>query len=89
MGCGKLASPASQHGPVHGVMGGQGGILNVLQWPWKCLGCRICCTRVLIGGRIRGLKVSKSLKNYTTVRTVLSQNYRTARSLPIYFLLMP
>ncbi|KAL8305069.1 hypothetical protein RB597_003998 [Gaeumannomyces tritici] len=39
--------------------------------------------------RIRGLKMSKSLKNYTTIRTVLSQNEWSARSLRICFLLMP
>jgi len=39
--------------------------------------------------RIRGLKMSKSLKNYTTIRAVLSENEWTARSLRICFLLMP
>ncbi|KAF1951880.1 cysteinyl-tRNA synthetase [Byssothecium circinans] len=38
---------------------------------------------------IRGLKMSKSLKNYTTIRTVLSQKEWSARSLRICFLLMP
>jgi cysteinyl-tRNA synthetase len=33
--------------------------------------------------------MSKSLKNYTTIRDVLSQNEWTARSLRICFLLMP
>lgn len=44
---------------------------------------------MLIDGRIRGLKMSKSLKNYTTIRAVLSQNDWSARSLRICFLLMP
>ncbi|KAK4179225.1 tRNA synthetases class I (C) catalytic domain-containing protein [Triangularia setosa] len=39
--------------------------------------------------RIRGLKMSKSLKNYTTIRSVLSEKDWTARSLRICFLLMP
>lgn len=39
--------------------------------------------------RIRGLKMSKSLKNYTTIRAVLSGKEWTARSLRICFLLMP
>jgi cysteinyl-tRNA synthetase len=39
--------------------------------------------------RIRGLKMSKSLKNYTTIRSVLSKNDWTARSLRICFLLTP
>ncbi|GAB1214296.1 hypothetical protein ATERTT37_003458 [Aspergillus terreus] len=38
---------------------------------------------------IRGLKMSKSLKNYTTIRTFLSQKEWSARSLRICFLLMP
>ncbi|KAJ4354551.1 uncharacterized protein N0V89_006288 [Didymosphaeria variabile] len=38
---------------------------------------------------IRGLKMSKSLKNYTTIRTVLSEEDWSARSLRICFLLMP
>ncbi|KAI1171180.1 cysteinyl-tRNA synthetase [Nemania sp. FL0916] len=37
--------------------------------------------------RIRGLKMSKSLKNYTTIRDVLSQRSWSARSLRICFLL--
>ncbi len=45
---------------------------------------------VLINDRIQGLKMSKSLKNYTTIRAVLSsQKEWTARSLRICFLLMP
>jgi cysteinyl-tRNA synthetase len=39
--------------------------------------------------RIRGLKMSKSLKNYTTIWAVLSEREWTARSLWICFLLMP
>ncbi|VBB83961.1 Putative Cysteinyl-tRNA synthetase [Podospora comata] len=39
--------------------------------------------------QIRGLKMSKSLKNYTTIRSVLSEKDWTARSLRICFLLMP
>ncbi|KAK4204995.1 tRNA synthetases class I (C) catalytic domain-containing protein [Triangularia verruculosa] len=39
--------------------------------------------------RIRGLKMSKSLKNYTTIRSVLSGKDWTSRSLRICFLLMP
>ncbi|KAI1300639.1 cysteinyl-tRNA synthetase [Xylaria venustula] len=39
--------------------------------------------------RIRGLKMSKSLKNYTTIRAVLSEKEWTGRSLRICFLLMP
>ncbi|KAJ3510950.1 hypothetical protein NM208_g15479 [Fusarium decemcellulare] len=39
--------------------------------------------------RIRGLKMSKSLKNYTTIRDALRENKWTARSLRICFLLMP
>ncbi|KAI1317630.1 cysteinyl-tRNA synthetase [Xylariaceae sp. FL0255] len=39
--------------------------------------------------RIRGLKMSKSLKNYTTIRAVLSDKEWTVRSLRICFLLMP
>ncbi|KAI0195947.1 cysteinyl-tRNA synthetase [Astrocystis sublimbata] len=39
--------------------------------------------------RIRGLKMSKSLKNFTTIRAVLFQKEWSARSLRICFLLMP
>ncbi|KAF2760585.1 hypothetical protein EJ05DRAFT_484297 [Pseudovirgaria hyperparasitica] len=39
--------------------------------------------------RIRGLKMSKSLKNFTTIRSVLSEKQWSARSLRICFLLMP
>ncbi len=51
--------------------------------------CRFRRAMMLIDGRIRGLKMSKSLKNYTTIRAVLSQNDWSARSLRICFLLMP
>lgn len=43
----------------------------------------------LTANRIRGLKMSKSLKNYTTIRSVLSGKEWSARSLRICFLLMP
>jgi len=47
------------------------------------------CNGTNTSGRIRGLKMSKSLKNFTTIRDVLSQKEWTARSLRICFLLMP
>lgn len=49
----------------------------------------VVITKALTDFRIRGLKMSKSLKNYTTIRTVLSEKEWTARSLRICFLLMP
>ncbi|KAK0628533.1 tRNA synthetases class I (C) catalytic domain-containing protein [Bombardia bombarda] len=59
---------------------------------WSTPGCPIQWTNyfIHIGQlRIRGLKMSKSLKNYTTIRTVLSEEEWSARSLRICFLLMP
>ncbi|KAJ8127905.1 hypothetical protein O1611_g5731 [Lasiodiplodia mahajangana] len=59
---------------------------------WSTPGCPAQWTNYFIHMgqlRIRGLKMSKSLKNYTTIRTVLSENEWTARSLRICFLLMP
>ncbi|KAI1344100.1 cysteinyl-tRNA synthetase [Xylariaceae sp. FL0016] len=59
---------------------------------WSTPGCQVQWTNYFIHMgqlRIRGLKMSKSLKNYTTIRTVLSQNEWSARSLRICFLLMP
>ncbi|KAF2967269.1 hypothetical protein GQX73_g6326 [Xylaria multiplex] len=59
---------------------------------WSTPGCQVQWTNYFIHMgqlRIRGLKMSKSLKNYTTIRTVLSQKEWSARSLRICFLLMP
>ncbi|KAK4097026.1 hypothetical protein N658DRAFT_518904 [Parathielavia hyrcaniae] len=59
---------------------------------WSTPGCRVQWTNYFVHMgqlRIRGLKMSKSLKNYTTIRSVLSQNEWSARSLRICFLLMP
>ncbi|KAI0546631.1 cysteinyl-tRNA synthetase [Xylaria curta] len=59
---------------------------------WSAPGCQVQWTNYFIHMgqlRIRGLKMSKSLKNYTTIRTVLSQKDWSARSLRICFLLMP
>ncbi|TVY65506.1 Cysteine--tRNA ligase [Lachnellula suecica] len=59
---------------------------------WSTPGCQVQWTNYFIYMgqlRIRGLKMSKSLKNYTTIRTVLSQKEWSARSLRICFLLMP
>ncbi|KAK0745173.1 cysteinyl-tRNA synthetase [Apiosordaria backusii] len=59
---------------------------------WSTPGCQGQWTNYFIHMgqlRIRGLKMSKSLKNYTTIRTVLSEKEWTARSLRICFLLMP
>ncbi|KAI0399899.1 cysteinyl-tRNA synthetase [Xylaria palmicola] len=59
---------------------------------WSTPGCRVQWTNYFIHMgplRIRGLKMSKSLKNYTTIRTVLSEKEWSARSLRICFLLMP
>lgn len=44
---------------------------------------------MLTNNRIRGLKMSKSLKNFTTIRSILAGDDWTARSLRICFLLMP
>ncbi|KAK4161940.1 tRNA synthetases class I (C) catalytic domain-containing protein [Cladorrhinum sp. PSN259] len=55
-------------------------------------GCQVQWTNYFIHMgqlRIRGLKMSKSLKNFTTIRSVLSDNEWTARSLRICFLLVP
>ncbi|KAH7333500.1 tRNA synthetases class I (C) catalytic domain-containing protein [Rhexocercosporidium sp. MPI-PUGE-AT-0058] len=55
-------------------------------------GCQVQWTNYFIHMgqlRIRGLKMSKSLKNYRTIRSVLSQQEWSARSLRICFLLMP
>ncbi|KAL3478135.1 tRNA synthetases class I (C) catalytic domain-containing protein [Aspergillus californicus] len=59
---------------------------------WSTPGCQVQWTNYFIHMgqlRIRGLKMSKSLKNYTTIRSVLSEKEWTARSLRICFLLMP
>ncbi|KAI3323529.1 tRNA synthetases class I (C) catalytic domain-containing protein [Xylariaceae sp. AK1471] len=59
---------------------------------WSTPGCQVQWTNYFIHMgqlRIRGLKMSKSLKNYTTIRTVLSGKEWNARSLRICFLLMP
>ncbi|KAK4994585.1 hypothetical protein LTR66_005421 [Elasticomyces elasticus] len=59
---------------------------------WSTPGCQVQWTNYFIHMgqlRIRGLKMSKSLKNYTTIRSVLSQKEWSARSLRICFLLMP
>ncbi|KAM5347080.1 hypothetical protein ACJ41O_010085 [Fusarium nematophilum] len=59
---------------------------------WSTPGCQVQWTNYFIHMgqlRIRGLKMSKSLKNYTTIRTVLSQKDWSVRSLRICFLLMP
>ncbi|TPX18597.1 uncharacterized protein E0L32_002454 [Thyridium curvatum] len=59
---------------------------------WSTPGCPVQWTNYFIHMgqlRIRGLKMSKSLKNYTTVRDVLSGKEWSARSLRICFLLMP
>ncbi|KAI0816218.1 cysteinyl-tRNA synthetase [Xylaria sp. FL0064] len=59
---------------------------------WSTPGCQVQWTNYFIHMgqlRIRGLKMSKSLKNYTTIRAVLSEKDWTARSLRICFLLMP
>ncbi|APA09973.1 hypothetical protein sscle_05g047430 [Sclerotinia sclerotiorum 1980 UF-70] len=59
---------------------------------WSTPGCQVQWTNYFfhIGRlRIRGLKMSKSLKNYTTIKTVLSQKEWSARSLRICFLLVP
>ncbi|KAF1916858.1 cysteinyl-tRNA synthetase [Ampelomyces quisqualis] len=59
---------------------------------WSTPGCQVQWTNYFIHMghlSIRGLKMSKSLKNYTTIRTVLSKGDWSARSLRICFLLMP
>ncbi|KAF5003523.1 hypothetical protein FDECE_9946 [Fusarium decemcellulare] len=59
---------------------------------WSTPGCPVQWTNYFIHMgqlRIRGLKMSKSLKNYTTIRAALRENEWTARSLRICFLLMP
>ncbi|KAI0536636.1 cysteinyl-tRNA synthetase [Xylaria digitata] len=59
---------------------------------WSTPSCQVQWTNYFIHMgqlRIRGLKMSKSLKNYTTIRTILSQKEWSARSLRICFLLMP
>ncbi|KAK4215716.1 tRNA synthetases class I (C) catalytic domain-containing protein [Rhypophila decipiens] len=59
---------------------------------WSTPGCHVQWTNYFIHMgqlRIRGLKMSKSLKNYTTIRSVLAGKEWTARSLRICFLLMP
>ncbi|KAI0427207.1 cysteinyl-tRNA synthetase [Xylaria sp. FL1042] len=59
---------------------------------WSTPGCPVQWINYFIHMgqlRIRGLKMSKSLKNYTTIRAVLSEKEWTARSLRICFLLMP
>ncbi|ATY63297.1 cysteinyl-tRNA synthetase [Cordyceps militaris] len=59
---------------------------------WSTPGCQVQWTNYFIHMgplRIRGLKMSKSLKNYTTIRSVLSEKEWSARSLRICFLLMP
>ncbi|KAK4031792.1 tRNA synthetases class I (C) catalytic domain-containing protein [Parachaetomium inaequale] len=59
---------------------------------WSTPGCPVQWTNYFVHMgqlRIRGLKMSKSLKNYTTIRDVLSQNEWSARSLRICFLLVP
>ncbi|KAI1356102.1 cysteinyl-tRNA synthetase [Xylaria sp. FL0043] len=59
---------------------------------WSTPGCPVQWTNYFIHMgqlRIRGLKMSKSLKNYTTIRAALYETEWTARSLRICFLLMP
>ncbi|KAK1238983.1 hypothetical protein MKX08_006044 [Trichoderma sp. CBMAI-0020] len=59
---------------------------------WSTPDCHVQWTNyfIHIGQlRIRGLKMSKSLKNYTTIRAFLSQKEWSARSLRICFLLVP
>ncbi|KAJ3567794.1 hypothetical protein NPX13_g6648 [Xylaria arbuscula] len=59
---------------------------------WSTPGCPVQWINYFIHMgqlRIRGLKMSKSFKNYTTIRAVLSGKEWTARSLRICFLLMP
>ncbi|UKZ71232.1 uncharacterized protein TrAtP1_012194 [Trichoderma atroviride] len=59
---------------------------------WSTPDCHVQWTNyfIHIGQlRIRGLKMSKSLKNYTTIRTFLSHKDWSARSLRICFLLVP
>ncbi|KAJ5097397.1 hypothetical protein N7456_008118 [Penicillium angulare] len=59
---------------------------------WTHQGCQVQWTNYFIHMgqlRIRGLKMSKSLKNFTTIRNVLAEKDWTARSLRISFLLMP
>ncbi|KAJ5291291.1 hypothetical protein N7478_000542 [Penicillium angulare] len=59
---------------------------------WTSHGCEVQWTNYFIHMgqlRIRGLKMSKSLKNFTTIRNVLAENDWTARSLRICFLLIP
>ncbi|KAI0513262.1 cysteinyl-tRNA synthetase [Xylaria bambusicola] len=59
---------------------------------WSTPGCQVQWTNYFIHMgqlRIRGLKMSKSLKNYTTIRDILSGKEWSARSLRICFLLMP
>ncbi|KAK3379159.1 tRNA synthetases class I (C) catalytic domain-containing protein [Lasiosphaeria ovina] len=59
---------------------------------WSTPGCPVQWTNyfIHIGQlRIRGLKMSKSLKNYTAIRTILSDEEGSARSLRICFLLTP
>ncbi|KAI1278351.1 cysteinyl-tRNA synthetase [Xylaria sp. FL0933] len=59
---------------------------------WSTPGCPVQWTNYFIHMgqlRIRGLKMSKSLKNYTTIRAALYEKEWTARSLRICFLLMP
>ncbi|PVH93112.1 cysteinyl-tRNA synthetase [Periconia macrospinosa] len=52
---------------------------------WSTPGCQVQWTNYFIHMG----QLSKSLKNYTTIKTVLSQKDWTARSLRICFLLMP
>ncbi|UNI16819.1 Cysteine--tRNA ligase [Purpureocillium takamizusanense] len=59
---------------------------------WSSPSCQVQWTNYFVHMgqlRIRGLKMSKSLKNYTTIRSVLSEQEWSARSLRICFLLMP
>ncbi|KAF5024529.1 hypothetical protein F66182_3292 [Fusarium sp. NRRL 66182] len=59
---------------------------------WSIHGCPVQWTNYFIHMgqlRIRGLKMSKSLKNYTTIRAALRENEWSARCLRICFLLMP
>ncbi|KAK3313798.1 tRNA synthetases class I (C) catalytic domain-containing protein [Apodospora peruviana] len=59
---------------------------------WSTPGCQVQWTNYFIHMgqlRIRGLKMSKNLKNYTTIGAVLSGKEWSARSLRICFLLMP
>ncbi|KIH89855.1 cysteinyl-tRNA synthetase [Sporothrix brasiliensis 5110] len=61
---------------------------------WSTPGCQVQWTNYFVHMgqlrfRIRGLKMSKSLKNFTTIRGVLAEKDWTSRSLRICFLLMP